>query len=610
MTISAARALCGYHDDVFTTAMEVIDRSGVATEIEAWYQQRVRGRGQQPAGIAYTVEAVLVAFLVRNLTGRPFSIGGAMVTIAELTDAQRAAVGMAGQDCTAIITNPRREYARLHRFWNARMSAIDPDLDLPARRMTNAAFAVMAKSRTPEQLIAAQLADERLTTVINRLLAASINDQAPSQCHGDVVVDETLINTATPDGKIGVHPDRYRAASTLASYWRRDKLGITRPMQKATTPGNNNHKGRTGKKPAPLSAHGFGFGATFVSRVGHRDALHAVPALFIGMDVHAPTGANTKGLQTALVHAQRNGLDARRSGQRRAWPLLTADMGYNPKKDFAELMIRMRYSPVVRYPKGWTLRHPSAAKPGGPRLPLPGPVQYAGSFFSPAVGERLAGHGTPGTRELGDTHDGFRKHDERLRAIYPFLMGHHTRPEIVDVRSGRPTLDEQAPKAVRIRLVCPAALGSVRCPLKPESMTIDRPGLPTAEPNPGTGELACCSNLSTSVYLTKAQLRMAQWDLIPGSWEHTLYFEAARSLTEQRFSQLKSRYVGALADLKTGPRRTPMLKLAVALAAVTVNIAAQQSHDPRAARTESIDIRWRQLARQLGREPVRIPPRS
>ena len=63
-------------------------------------------------------------------------------------------------------------------------------------------------------------------------------------------------------------------------------------------------------------------------------------------------------------------------------------------------------------------------------------------------------------------------------------------------------------------------------------------GLPMAEPDWPAEAMACCSNSSTTVYLTDGQRRMAQWDLIPGSWERTVYFEAARALTEQRFGQL------------------------------------------------------------------------
>lgn len=189
-------------------------------------------------------------------------------------------------------------------------------------------------------------------------------------------------------------------------------------------------------------------------------------------------------------------------------------------------------------------------------------------------------------------------------------MGYHSRPVMTEVRFGRPRLGTVAPRHAKVRLVCPAALGLIMCPLKPESMQTDVPGLPLAEPDWPAEAMACCSNSSVTIYLTANQLRMAQWELVPGSWEHTLYFEAARALTEQRFSQLKSKHVAGLDALTTGPRRTPMIKIATALAAVTVNIRAQQNHDPQALRDESIDIRLRQLAADLGYPPTPMPRRS
>ena len=141
-------------------------------------------------------------------------------------------------------------------------------------------------------------------------------------------------------------------------------------------------------------------------------------------------------------------------------------------------------------------------------------------------------------------------------------------------------------------------------------MQTDLVGLPLAEPDWAAEDMACCSNSSVTVYLTDEQLKMAQWELVPGSWEHTLYFEAVRAFTEQRFSQLKSKYVADLDELTTGPRRTPMIKIAIALAAATVNIRAQQSHDPNARRTEAIDINWRRLAADLGHPPTPMPRRS
>jgi hypothetical protein len=585
--------LCMIANDVFTTALEVIVKSGAAQTIEHHWHQSSRGGGRKAAGIQYTVTAVLAALLVRFLMGRPYSLRGAMDTLGEFSADQLAAVGMVGQDCAAIRVDAQSEYKRFHRFWGVRLLPLDPDFDLLAQRMTNAEFQARLHARSDEDRIRSDLADQRLTTLLNDLLYGSIHTAAPAKCEGDVVVDETIINTAAPDGMLGSRPERYRGASAVARYWTRDKRG---QVKQAGTPGD-------------IKSSGFGIGATFVSRVARRDALHAEPALFVGMDVHAPTSGSVDGLATGLRHSRRTRVDGRRGGSRTRRPLLTADMGYNPKNGFAELMLETGYSPVVRYPKHWTMEYPSAPRPGALDGPVPGPLQYAGAFYCPAVIKRIAGHRTPSTEELL-SQDKFGVHDRRLQSIYPFLMGLHSRPVMADCRSGRPSPGETPPQRVKIRQVCPAALGTLMCPHKPESMHTEILGLPLAEPDWPAESMACCSNSSITVYLTDRQLKMAQWDLIPGSWEHALYFEAARALTEQRFSQLKSRHVAGLDSLATGPRRTPMIKIAIALAAVTVNIRAQQNHDPKALRTEAIDIRLRQLAADLGHSPTPMPRRS
>lgn len=585
--------LCAIADDIFRTASEVIAKSGAAPTIERLYCESSRGGGRKSAGIEYTVTAVLVALLVRFLMGRDISLVGAMETVGELDVDQLAAVGMVGQDITAIRIRTGTEYKRFHRFWNQRLLPLDPDFDLPARRMTNAEHAAQLNARTDDERRRSQAADQRLTAVINDLLAGSIRIAAPANCEGDLVVDETIIDTAAPDGMLGSRPDRYRGASSVARYWARDKRGQVK------TPGST----------GDIRSSGFGVGATFVSRIGRRDALHSEPALFVGVAVHAPTSGSVEGLATALHHARRTGVDCRRGGRRSRRPSLTADMGYNPKSGFAELMLETGYSPVVRYPKHWNVEYPSALPPGAPDGPVPGPLQYAGAFYCPAVLKRIEGHRTPSTRELLSA-DKFSAHDRRLQSIYPFLMGLHSRSVMADCRFGRPRLNGNPPQRVKQRQVCPAALGTVMCPLKPESMHTETPGLPMAEPDWPAEAMACCCNSSVTVYFTPDQLRMAQGDLIPGSWEHTLYYEAARALTEQRFNLLKTRHVGGLASMKTGPRRTPMIKILIALAAVTVNIGAQQNHDPKATRSEAIDIRLRQLAEDLGYPPTPMPSRS
>lgn len=588
-------------DSVFDQAHAVIIKSGVAQTIQDYYRKSIHNGGRPSNGIEYTPTAVLTALLIRCLIGLPYSMRGAMETIGALSPTQLAAVGMGGQDCTAIHTDAAREYKRFHRYWFLRMQPLDPDFDLPSQRMTNAEFDAIIAARTEDDRQRSRLADARLNTIINDLLAGSIDDPRPANCDGDVVVDETTINTVGFDTTLGTRSDRYRAASSCGRSWKR---GYDYAMKDADATENN--KPASGEQR--LKSAGFGVGATFVTRVGPRDALHTQPPLFIGMAVHYPTSASVEGLATALDHAHRTGVDARPENNRCRWPLLTADMGYNDKKGFPELMIATGYSPVVRYPQKWNLTFVSANPPGTPDKTAPGPVQHAGAFYCPAAGQRLVDHDTPKTEELLK-HGGFRKHDQRLRMIYPFLMGHHSRPTLAEIRHGRPAIGQQPDKGVKIRLVCPAALGLLKCPLKPDSLDLPDQ-IPQAEPTWSAETFACCANSSVTITLTADQLRLAQWELIPGSWEHTLYFEAARALTEQRFSQLKSPFVAGLADLITGPRRTPMIKIAIALAAATVNIYSQRHHDPNANRHESIDIRWRHVGQDLGYPPIRMPRRS
>ena len=366
--------------------------------------------------------------------------------------------------------------------------------------MTNAEFNATINARTENDWERSRSADQRLTTLINDLLFGSITTDLTQDYHGDVVVDETPIDTASPDGNLGTKPDRYRGASSISKYWIREK---DRTID--TTAGTTTSR--------QITKSGFGVGCTFLSLVARRDALHAGPTLFIGMAVHLPTGASLSGLQTTLHHAHRTGLAAGPL-RRGHTPLLTADMGYNAKNGFTELLLRYGYSPVVRYPSSWRVSFPSAHPPGAPDGPPPGPLQYAGAFYCPAVLDRIKGHRTHRTEKLFD-HDNFRAHDRQLRAIYPFLMGHHSRPAMAPVRFGRPQLGLQPPQAVKIRLVCPAAMGKLMCPLKPESLRTETTGLPLAQPDWAAQALLCCAKSSTTVTLTDDQLRMAQGDLVP-----------------------------------------------------------------------------------------------
>lgn len=593
-------------DTDFERVVTIIDRSQAVELIEEYYRTDTNGGGVAVTGIRYTIKAYLVAALLRIMLTESASLVGVINTIAGFTASQLAAVGMAGQEVRAIHDRRDHEYKRFHAWLSRRLAPIDPGFDLPARRITNAENRALLRARTLEQRRAAALAQERLNTVINRIVAGSIDDLSPEESCGDVVADESIFDTAALGGTLGVKPDKHRGAVASAGAYLRDE---------------RTNKVDTEHRPAKVSKSGVGLGLTALTRVGKPDALHAVPHVVIGIAILGPTSGSVEGLRIALDHARRNSLDSRTGGRAR-WPYLTIDMGYNPKEGFAELMLEYQYAYVARYPKHWTTVL-ACTNPNGGREP--GPVQVNGCLYCPAamslarkvplpktrdllLGTEAAPSDTTDSRARGAGSTGFRDYDTYLARLLPYRMGTNSRPYRGRIDHGRPRIDGPSETAIKIDVVCPAELGHVACPHKPESLEAGPVAVPLVQPTWEAHEKACCSQKTVTITLTPDQFKRQQWGWVPGSWEHTLYFEANRASTEQRFSQLKSRHVTGLSDVRTGPRREPALYLFLALAVAATNERAQRAHRTRGKHTESIARAWRRLTADLGHEPFRTPP--
>jgi hypothetical protein len=517
-------------------------------------------------------------------------------TIGEFNPDQLAAVGMGGQKCAPEWEALRREYGRFTTWWSRRLVPFDSWADLPARRMINAEYRALVKNRNEKAREHAAQAARLLHLAINRLVAASVEDPNPEGCRGDLVVDGTLYSVAKQDGQIGSADDKMRGAVACSNFHVRDRKA------KPTDDG--------GESSRRITYAAMSLELTALTRIGKPTAMHAVAPVFVGIAIHYATSGSPEGMADALEQAEANGLTARPKGPRARWSYITFDMAYNSKDGCAETLLKHRYNPVGRYPTGWGIECPSTKPLGAPESePEPGALQWAGAFFCPAVLAKIKDHRTPAMRHLLE-NDQFRLHDKRLRRILPYLMGYNSRPFLAPAGHGRPVLGRKRNQVVKVKLVCPAVMGMLQCPLKPESMRQGAAGTPVAEPTWQAHERACCANSNVVVTLTSAQFKRAQWDMVPGSWEHALYFEAARALTEQRFNHLKSAHTTDLGHLNYGPRREPMIKLILAMAVVASNRVSQMSHDPARHRTESIDIRMRQLADDLGHEPARTPPRT
>lgn len=578
-------------DNLFRESKVIIERSQADDMINAFCDEDRGDGGQDCNGIAYTILAVLVAALGLLMLGRTPTYKAIQQAIGDFTPQQLAEVGMRGQNTSRIFADraeQQRERKRFVAWLNRRLAPLDPSPDQPARRITNADHRRIIASRSDQQREASLQATDRLRAVINRIVCGSILDPQPPGAVGDIVADESIFDLAGPSAGLGIKPDKHRGAAYFGSYYSREKHTTT-VHQDASGGGKR----------------GFGIGLTAVVRVGPPDQLHAIAPVVIGIDIHPPTSGSTEALDIAITHAKRNGLDTRRTGRARL-PYLTVDMGYNPKDGFARLMLDQQYAAVARYPRHWTITDTAANPPGSTADRPPGPIQFAGSFYCPAAAALLAEHRMPKTRDLL-ADNGWETHDRRLNSVLPFLMGLNSRARLSRPR-GRPPLGVPPRFDVKAELVCPAVQLRVSCPLKPASTTRTAFGVPMAAPTWRADDLQCCSQSIVTVTLTSEQFKKAQWGMVAGSWEHTLYFEAARARTEQTFSMLKSAHITNLVDLKWGPRREPMVKILLALAVASTNHRIQKTYRSREAREESLDIRRRQLRDYLGHEPAKTPP--
>ncbi|WP_312977264.1 hypothetical protein [Corynebacterium sp.] len=584
-------------DEIFNRSLQVIQCSGAVDLVES-YHAAVRGPGGRPCrGQRFTLLAVLVVGLAVLRVGRAPSVAEVFRVIGTLTPAQLAAVGM---DPDEVPEPGARQggYPAFHGWLTRLLSPLDSGADLPARRVSNKEHKQQIAERSAEQVKASETARCRLHEVVNAIVAASVEDKLPVGYAGDIIADETIVDLAGPSDGLGTKEDKYRSAAYMARYYVRDGS-------------DNSVRSRFGDV-VQFKKSAVGIGVTAVSRVGAPDDLYGVPTLITGISIHPPTSGSVEGLAKAIAYHQKNGFDQRT--KRGRLPYLTTDMGYNVKKNFTDMVLEHGYAPVVRYPRHWNTVFASEGPEHARGGKVDGPVQISGDFYCPAARQIIGKQKL--VRKMADLlkeEDGFEVQDRRLEAVFPLLMGTNSRPYRARVGRGRPRKDEPtdaSAQPVRQDLVCPAVQGRVQCPLKPASMGGTDLGIPTVTPTWTADRYRCCSQSQVTVTLSKDQWRMAQWGMVPGSWEHALYFEAARAATEQRFSIMKSQHVTGIEHLKWSPRREPMLCLLIGLWVAATNLAIQDVYDQRPPKPSSVKKKMRELEADLGRPPTRIPPRT
>ncbi|MFM9377272.1 hypothetical protein [Gordonia sp. VNK21] len=577
-------------EPIFTKALTVVDRSGADVLIDQWRTEKVVPTKRSDA-VAYTVRAFLTALLCVLLRRSEPTVRTVFRTILDFTPDQLQRVGIDAANLEPTHEDPVRALKNFRSWTTRTFECLDPAPDQPARMISVADHKKIAKARTPEQIEAYRIAAERLSIVVNRIVAGSIDPAYAKIGRGDIMVDETILDTASVEQLFSGGTD-LRGAVYCGGYYRRDK---SNQVSQSKTDGPK------------VKKRGWGLGVTAVSAIPEPNSLHRRPTLFTGIAIHPPTSGSLEGLDEAVQHHQMNGFDARSSSARARWPMLTIDMGYL-KKGLFDWQVEHRYAAVFTYPKHWNVDS-AAIDVNGERL---GPVQLSGNWYCPAAAEISLGRDFVVRLRDVLTKDDWEARNTRLSDLLPLLMGLDRRPIVRRDQMGRPTEGDETTEAARMVLVCPAALGNVRCTRWQNEETEGRLDLPLVDLPESTPEFRCCTQPTVTASLTEDQKRLQQLGpYAPGSFEHAVYHEAVRSKTEQRFSLLKRRTVAGLGNLNYGARREPMVKITIAAAFAVVNIGEIERFEAQnAPRPESIKLKFNRLERDLGKPPTRMPKRT
>ncbi|MGV9482082.1 hypothetical protein [Gordonia aichiensis] len=580
-------------DYIYERALGIVDNAHVAEMIDEWHRESVAApRGAFRGELPYTVNGLLVAIACVLLRRGEPTIRTTFRTLLDFNPHQLHRVGINDEAMAPMRRNADKALKSFRNWIDRTLTCLDSAPDQPARRILVSEHRAIERSRTSAQIDAYSAAAQYLSTVVNRIVAGSIPAKHAKSGRGDLVVDETIIDTADASHDLGVTNDHNRSAVYFGGFYRRDYCN------RVDADGNTLAKKRA-----------WGIGVTALSSVGPPDALHNRPILFTGVAIHPPTSGSLQGLDEALTHHQRNGFDGRPTGRNARWPLLTFDMGYL-KEGFDRWQTERKYAGVFRYPAHW--RRDFESVPSHADGEKPGPVQLSGAWYCPTAADISLGKDyiTPLREVL--TGDDWEARERRLRQLLPRLMGVDRRIIERNSRPGRPAEGAQPDKAMKMVLTCPASLGNIRCARWNNPDTEDRLDLPLIEPDPDLPLYPCCTQRSVTITLTAEQRKrqqLSQW--APGSNDHAIYFEAARALTEQRFNLIKSRTVAGLVHLKYGARREPFVKLVIAMAFAVVNTREIDRFEAgNRNRPESIAAKWRRLELDLGQPPIRMPNRS
>lgn len=500
MTVAMQEQRVMISPDYVERCAAVIEKSGAHKMVDFYFSQDRGVGGRKSTGPTYSMLGVLTVGLALIGIRRVPSMAEIWRTLWTLDPVQQARLDL-------DLSCGEGTYRAFAMWLTRRLDPLDSLPEAPARRVKNGDHRRMMAARSPEQEQASEVASERLHQVINALVTGSIHEQAPKGYRGDIVADETIIDLAGQSMGLGSRDTKRRGAAYSGAYYIRDREDHSLHSELGT---RRSTKG------------GVAVGITAVCRVGPPKAVYSVAPVITGISIDKPSSGSVQGLARAIRFHQENGFDQRI--KRGRMPLLTVDMGYNVKKHFNDELLAAGYAPVVRYPTSWRTVFASDSAAGDE--PASGPVQIAGEFYCSAA-RAIAGDGkiVRRTMELLAEDDGFERHDARLEALFPLIMGMNSRPYRARQGRGRPRKQEDnSEKPVKVDLVCPAVQGRVRCPLKPASMTLASEEAPEISPAGVQITINAAQNpvSRTRLPLSSGNAPSGVWFLAPGSTQPTM----------------------------------------------------------------------------------------
>ena len=385
---------------------------------------------------------------------------------------------------------------------------------------------------------------ERHATLINDIVAASVDPRLIERHRGDVMFDEVVIQVATR-GNTGTRDDKHHAGNP-------DAVWFTK-----------------GEDDKARWAHG----ATFIM-TSQRASEEPLPAQVIGVGWGAATGGNTVVTLQAIDQAVRTGLlKDRTRGVRNRFAI--ADMGFTLKNGMNRGLVDRGYYLLQDHP---------ATQPR-PRSLAEGPVLFNDILICPGF--------APATRQPFDrlvktaTAQECKRHEQREQHLLAGRMMPNGRPRpATQAGRGRPRKDATPSNDMRVEASCPAAGRQCRCPHVPSSLSLPSTVPDVPAPPPAHDLPPVCQKTFSSVLLDERAFKNYGVHLFGGS-EHEALYSRARSLNEQWHSLLRAQHTGGMDLTFFNTLASERIGIILALAVAETNIAVQRAF---AQRREMPDV--------------------